>query len=799
MTNPLTQFGELFALQFLQVTLLTLLVGLIVLLFGRNRPYLALSLWVIVLVKCVTPPLVYSPCGVFCWMEIPDAGFRQSARQLQVSVVAEHISLGEHNVHQPAMPHEGSLEYASTPDGRGNEVSVCADDSWTALFNWSAIGLSIWLAGVAVMLWIFVTNSCLFLWCVKRDRVRPTTGTHMRIERLVQRLSNYVGLRHTPRLIVSSGNVGPAVFGVLRPTVVLPLSLVRTCTTRQLTPMVLHELIHIRRGDLWLALHSAVVRAIWWFHPLVWWSVRRAEWESERCCDESVVARMRREPARYAHSLITTLEQAHQLKTSLLVPGMRPVDITAKRLERIMRLGQGSHKRMPLSCWVLSAVAAAIILPGATGGWAQPPLSGQRADRGKGDLPPTARLASRPRPIIEGSVLHTKKEDPNRNIQSAHQADSTYIATYAVADLLDKLKRDEFCPEDAPNEHLKTALLALLSCFSRNALESPRADIPVQPANTDVASPAEHETHFHWVGDQLVFSGTKSEHARLKNELERRRRYSFKQVSVEVRIMQGRSDLCAPEDSAPSADLDDRETRWRNRWILFQQEFANLESPTQLPPLSMGVDHGDQREDLRNALSAAVTTDRSEPIVYQFLDDRRFKDFITFLQGERENSIILAPKVTFFDGQRAEISDISQRPFVTDVREVIEDQQVTYRQEVQLFWEGTRIQLSPEITPDGHRMQCRFMFASIDNCKTFRSPRFPDAKGVRIQHPVVSTATFQCAIDIPSGQTLLIGGLFPRVVERDAEQSMMGRWLGRQPAKIQSEQVTYISITPHNR
>ena len=55
-----------------------------------------------------------------------------------------------------------------------------------------------------------------------------------------------------------TGNVGPAVFGLWRPTVILPTSLVEQTNTRSLAPIVLHELMHIRRGDLWLALHSTI-------------------------------------------------------------------------------------------------------------------------------------------------------------------------------------------------------------------------------------------------------------------------------------------------------------------------------------------------------------------------------------------------------------------------------------------------------------------------------------------------------------------------------------------------------------
>src|SRR5690606_28334293 len=52
-----------------QVTLLVVLVAVVVRLFARHRPHLAYVLWLLVLLKCVTPPLVSSPTGLFCWVE----------------------------------------------------------------------------------------------------------------------------------------------------------------------------------------------------------------------------------------------------------------------------------------------------------------------------------------------------------------------------------------------------------------------------------------------------------------------------------------------------------------------------------------------------------------------------------------------------------------------------------------------------------------------------------------------------------------------------------------------------------
>jgi general secretion pathway protein D len=157
---------------------------------------------------------------------------------------------------------------------------------------------------------------------------------------------------------------------------------------------------------------------------------------------------------------------------------------------------------------------------------------------------------------------------------------------------------------------------------------------------------------------------------------------------------------------------------------------------------------------------------------------------------------MLAPKVTMYDGQMAEIADTSRQPFVTDVTKVVGDHGVAYQPVIKVLWEGTKIRLTPEVTADGHHLRCKLMFASIGDCKTFRSPRYPDAKGIKIQRPVVTTTNVECEVDIPTGQTLLIGGLFPQTVQRETERGMVSRLIGIRPAKVSSEQVMFIAITP---
>ncbi|MEQ9065630.1 MAG: M56 family metallopeptidase, partial [Gimesia chilikensis] len=159
--------------------------------------------------------------------------------------------------------------------------------------------------------------------------------------------------------------IGPAVVGLWRPTILLPAAIAEARSPAELEPILAHELIHIRRGDLWIGLLQLLAAIVWWFHPLVWLTGRRLKFEMEQCCDEEVLAELNCDPRLYAAGLLEILELKQTLRTVPVVPGVRPLEITSKRMERIMRLGQGSQKRTPWWCWVVFVAVAAVVLPGA--------------------------------------------------------------------------------------------------------------------------------------------------------------------------------------------------------------------------------------------------------------------------------------------------------------------------------------------------------------------------------------------------------------------------------------------------
>jgi TonB family protein len=149
----------------------------------------------------------------------------------------------------------------------------------------------------------------------------------------------------------------PATFGAVSPKLLLPVTAAQW-TDDRLDAVLVHELAHVRRHDDALNTVARAVSAVYWYHPLVLWLVRRARLERERACDD-VVLQLGQKASAYAEHLLAmcTADLRDTAHMDVALSMARRAQM-ADRLRAILDPRQARHPRTRLSV----AVAAAIIV-----------------------------------------------------------------------------------------------------------------------------------------------------------------------------------------------------------------------------------------------------------------------------------------------------------------------------------------------------------------------------------------------------------------------------------------------------
>ena len=101
----------------------------------------------------------------------------------------------------------------------------------------------------------------------------------------------------------------PMAVGFVRPAVILPRWILTELSAQEISAILIHEFAHVRRWDDWTNFFQKLVRAVFFFHPSVWWLDRRLALEREIACDDAVLAATDRAHD-YARCLVDLAEKS---------------------------------------------------------------------------------------------------------------------------------------------------------------------------------------------------------------------------------------------------------------------------------------------------------------------------------------------------------------------------------------------------------------------------------------------------------------------------------------------------------
>lgn len=286
-----------------------------------RRPAIAHVLWVLVLVKLVTPPLVSFPL-----YDDP----RKNACQNGTCGCGLHVPSTARIVLPWALFAAWSVGAVTT--------------GWTAWRRWTWFRRLLTHAVPAPPPWQWQAA----------------------------RLSSELSLRCPPEVLTVPGRLPPLIVpGRHRPRMLLPADLIGQLNDPQRTVLILHELIHLRRGDHLVRTLELLVSVAYWWLPVVCLIGRQLRACEEACCDAGVVSRRPQERADYARLLLDVVDFISPLpRAARHATAMSCAGDLERRLRGILESSLDSPRRWRWVGAVAVSLACAILPCGLRCDWA---------------------------------------------------------------------------------------------------------------------------------------------------------------------------------------------------------------------------------------------------------------------------------------------------------------------------------------------------------------------------------------------------------------------------------------------
>jgi beta-lactamase regulating signal transducer with metallopeptidase domain/Flp pilus assembly secretin CpaC len=274
----------------------------------KIRASIRYALWLVVLVKLCVPPTLALPTSPAWWLHktLPPAA----------KTGATHFTV--------------TYDSQSLPENPQNPLPVFAPPK-PAMTNAAWLLLTSTAISSALLLWLLAR-----WWQIARQVRRAKTSE--RLTEIAAEAQKFAGMKFKVRVKLTANSMTPAVCGLFHPVILIPQSPAEEFSGAQLRAVLLHELIHLRRRDVWLNLVQALLQIFYWWHPLLWLANARIRRVREEAVDDAVMLALRDEAESYAPALLEVAKLAlnRPLASLGLVGILESRSALRQRIERLV-------------------------------------------------------------------------------------------------------------------------------------------------------------------------------------------------------------------------------------------------------------------------------------------------------------------------------------------------------------------------------------------------------------------------------------------------------------------------------
>ncbi len=209
------------------------------------------------------------------------------------------VSLPLLPAHAPASPATVAIEPSSSSSLEPALENREARAAGPRTIPWSMVVLIAWGLGCGVAIYRGFGR-----WRNVQSVTARASRAPEHLQSMTADLAALIGLRRLPDVRISEDVVTPLVAGLRRPVVLLPLTRFTALSAAQQRMTLCHELVHLKRWDLFLGWIPAAAEPLFFFHPLAHIAAREYLFWREAACDAAVLEALDVAPQEYGGLLL---------------------------------------------------------------------------------------------------------------------------------------------------------------------------------------------------------------------------------------------------------------------------------------------------------------------------------------------------------------------------------------------------------------------------------------------------------------------------------------------------------------
>ncbi|MGN0145195.1 MAG: M56 family metallopeptidase [Clostridium sp.] len=145
-------------------------------------------------------------------------------------------------------------------------------------------GAILWCIGIVVLTGILIVSLLNFK--IKSSNLEKIKDEH--IIKILNKLKQNINLKTDISMYICDDKKSPCILGFVKPKIYLP-QYVLNLDDNMISHILLHELMHYKRKDLYINLLCCIMILLHWFNPLVWIAEKKLKTYREYACDSCVL------------------------------------------------------------------------------------------------------------------------------------------------------------------------------------------------------------------------------------------------------------------------------------------------------------------------------------------------------------------------------------------------------------------------------------------------------------------------------------------------------------------------------